>query len=33
MEGEELAKGLNRLVEEFEELAIPDHGKFVGKKQ
>lgn len=29
MEGEELTKGLRRLVEDFEEVAIPQHGKYV----
>jgi glyoxylase-like metal-dependent hydrolase (beta-lactamase superfamily II) len=29
MEGKELTKGLKTLVEDFEEVAIPDHGKFV----
>jgi glyoxylase-like metal-dependent hydrolase (beta-lactamase superfamily II) len=32
MEGEELTNGLHRLVQEFEKLAIPDHGKFVNKQ-
>jgi hypothetical protein len=29
MEGAELADGLKKLVDHFDELAIPDHGKFV----
>jgi glyoxylase-like metal-dependent hydrolase (beta-lactamase superfamily II) len=29
MDGEELRDGLRKLVENFEELAVPDHGKFV----
>ena len=29
MEGEELTTGLHRLVQEFDKLAIPNHGKFV----
>lgn len=29
MEGEELAKGLKKLVEEFDKVAIPEHGKYV----
>jgi glyoxylase-like metal-dependent hydrolase (beta-lactamase superfamily II) len=29
MEGHELTEGLNKLVENFDELAIPDYGKFV----
>jgi len=29
MEGRELMDGLKRLVEDFEDIAIPDHGKFV----
>lgn len=29
MEGEELSEGLNKLVNEFDTLAIPDHGKYV----
>jgi glyoxylase-like metal-dependent hydrolase (beta-lactamase superfamily II) len=29
MEGEELQEGLKKLVNEFETLAIPNHGKFV----
>ena len=31
MEGAELNEGLNKLVANFQELAVPDHGKFVGK--
>jgi glyoxylase-like metal-dependent hydrolase (beta-lactamase superfamily II) len=31
MEGEALTKGLKTLVEDFEEVAIPDHGKFVSE--
>ncbi len=30
MEGTELTEGLRRLVNEFAEIAVPDHGKFVG---
>ena len=30
MHGEELQKGLKKLAEEFETLAVPTHGKFVG---
>lgn len=29
MEGEELAAGLTKLVQEFEKVAIPDYGKYV----
>lgn len=29
MEGEELAKGLKKLAEEFHKVAIPEHGKYV----
>lgn len=29
MEGKELEQGLSRLVKEFEDLAIPDYGKFI----
>ena len=29
MEGKELSDGLKALAEDFEEVAIPDHGKFV----
>lgn len=29
MEGEELAKGLTKLVFEWDELALPSHGKFL----
>lgn len=29
MEGLELRKGLSKLVEQFDEVAVPDHGKFV----
>ncbi|HVG41314.1 MAG TPA: MBL fold metallo-hydrolase [Chitinophagaceae bacterium] len=32
MEGEELQEGLRKLVANFEELAVPDHGKFVKDK-
>jgi glyoxylase-like metal-dependent hydrolase (beta-lactamase superfamily II) len=32
MEGEELTKGLKTLVEDFETVAIPSHGKFVKDK-
>lgn len=31
MSGTALAEGLKRLVEEFEQIAIPDYGKFVDK--
>ncbi len=30
MEGTELTEGLRRLINEFAEIAVPDHGKFVG---
>ncbi|WP_424495046.1 MBL fold metallo-hydrolase [Salinimicrobium sp. GXAS 041] len=33
MEGEELQNGLQYLMENFEELAIPDYGKFVKNKR
>ena len=29
--GEELSKGLERLVQEFDRIAVPDHGKYVDK--
>lgn len=29
MEGEELEKGLTKLVEDFEKIAIPDYGRYV----
>lgn len=29
MEGQELAKGLQKLVQEFDKIAIPDHGRYV----
>ncbi len=29
MEGEELANGLTKLVQDFESVAIPDYGKYV----
>lgn len=32
MEGEELKEGLKRLATNFEEIAVPDHGKYVNKK-
>lgn len=32
MEGEELMAGLTTLAEDFEKVAIPDHGKFVTEK-
>lgn len=32
MEGEELTEGLNKLVRDFEEVAVPAHGKFVNNK-
>ena len=32
MEGEELAKGLTKLADEFDTIAIPDHGRFVDGK-
>ncbi|MCW3091594.1 MAG: beta-lactamase-like protein [Ferruginibacter sp.] len=31
MGGEELRQGLKKLVDEFDTLAIPSHGRFVGK--
>lgn len=31
MEGEELRSGLERLVEEWDELAVPEHGRWVNK--
>ncbi|WP_255478717.1 SDR family oxidoreductase [Rufibacter sp. XAAS-G3-1] len=33
MEGEALTKGLQKLVEDFETIAIPKHGKFVDNKE
>lgn len=33
MEGEELNAGLDHLVAHFDELAVPDHGKFVDGKE
>lgn len=33
MEGTELKEGLKRLSDEFSTVAIPDHGKYVGKPQ
>ena len=32
MSGQELKEGINNLVTNFKELAIPDHGKFVDNK-
>lgn len=32
MSGEKLTKGLQKLVNEFDTMAIPDHGKYVDKK-
>ncbi|HEX7063907.1 MAG TPA: MBL fold metallo-hydrolase [Bacillales bacterium] len=32
MFGEELSTGLDKLVREFGEIAIPDHGRYVGRK-
>jgi glyoxylase-like metal-dependent hydrolase (beta-lactamase superfamily II) len=32
MEGEELEKNLDLLVREFEEIAVPEHGKFVDRE-
>ena len=32
MEGEELTEGLRNLVENFDEIAVPDYGKFVINK-
>ena len=32
MEGEELTNDLRRLAENFDELAVPDHGKYVNKR-
>lgn len=29
MEGEELQKGLDHLVENWHEVALPDHGRYV----
>lgn len=31
MEGEALRKGLSRLVREFDEIAVPDHGRYVNR--
>ncbi|MFD2627283.1 MBL fold metallo-hydrolase [Oceanobacillus kapialis] len=31
MEGDKLTKGLERLVQDFEKLAVPDYGKYVDK--
>lgn len=33
MEGDELREGLEKLVGRFDEIAVPDHGKFVHKKE
>ena len=33
MEGEELRKGLQQLVDNFEEIAVPDKGKYIDKRQ
>jgi len=32
MEGDELTNGLKKLVDNFQELAVPDYGKFVNEK-
>jgi glyoxylase-like metal-dependent hydrolase (beta-lactamase superfamily II) len=32
MEGQELTEGLQRLVNNFDEVAVPEHGKFVANK-
>jgi len=32
VEGAELKEGLDRLVAEWDELALPDHGKFVNEE-
>ncbi|HEU5138831.1 MAG TPA: MBL fold metallo-hydrolase [Bacillales bacterium] len=32
MSGEELSNGLDKLVREFEDIAIPDHGRYVNRK-
>lgn len=32
MAGEELAKGLERLVKNFDQIAIPDYGRYVNRK-
>lgn len=31
--GKELSDGLERLVQEFDRIAIPDHGRFVNRKR
>ncbi|MEB5452404.1 MULTISPECIES: MBL fold metallo-hydrolase [Virgibacillus] len=31
MKGEKLTKGLNKLVEHFTDIAVPDHGEYVDK--
>lgn len=31
--GEELSEGLGKLVQEFDNIAIPDYGKYIDKKQ
>lgn len=33
MQGNEMKEGLSRLVREFDKLAIPSHGKYVGKEK
>src|SRR5699024_901197 len=33
MEGEELEKGLTKLVEDFEKIAIPDYGRYVDEQE
>ncbi|TLS37127.1 MBL fold metallo-hydrolase [Pseudalkalibacillus caeni] len=33
LSGEDLTDGLKKLVEEFEEIAVPDHGKFVSDEE
>lgn len=32
MSGEELRENLSRLARDFDEIAVPDHGKYVGKE-
>lgn len=33
MSGRELKEGLDRLIRNFEELAVPDHGRYVDGKE
>jgi hypothetical protein len=33
LSGEMLANGLKKLVSEFEQIAIPDYGKYVNKNK